>query len=76
MREIQAAIDKFRKSGVNITGYQVATKEGIGHHELELEIRDLKQLQQVLRKIADVKGVRNVARLRTAGERSEVAGRG
>jgi GTP pyrophosphokinase len=62
--------------GVNITGYQVSTKEGIGHHELELEIRDLKQLQQVIRRIEQVKGVRNVARLRTSGDKSEVAGRG
>jgi len=74
---ILAAISSgIADSGVNITGYQVATKEGIGRHELELEIRDLKQLQQVIRRIAEVKGVRNVARLRTSGEEREVTGRG
>ena len=60
--------------GVNITGYQVMAKEGMGHHELELEIRDLKQLRQVVKRIEQVKGVRRVARLRSPAEKSKVAG--
>lgn len=54
--------------GVNITGYQVMTRDGIGHHELELEIVDLKQLLRVMRRIEQVKGVKKVERLRGRGE--------
>jgi GTP pyrophosphokinase len=56
--------------GVNITGYQVMTRDGTGHHELELEIEDLKQLQRVMRRIGQVKGVKKVERLRGRGEGS------
>jgi guanosine-3',5'-bis(diphosphate) 3'-pyrophosphohydrolase len=74
---ILAAISSsIADGGVNITGYQVTTKEGMGHHELELEIRDLKQLRRVLKRIEQVKGVRGAKRLRSPLEKSRVAGSG
>jgi (p)ppGpp synthase/HD superfamily hydrolase len=74
---ILAAISSsIADGGVNITGYQVTTKEGMGHHELELEIRDLKQLRRVIKRIEQVKGVRGAKRLRSPLEKSRVAGIG
>lgn len=63
---ILAAISSgIADGGVNITGYQVTTREGVGHHDLQLEIKDLKQLRRVIRKIEQVKGVRYVGRVRS-----------
>jgi GTP pyrophosphokinase len=74
---ILAAISSgIADGGVNITGYQVTTKEGVGHHDLQLEIKDLKQLRRVMKKIEQVKGVRYVGRVRsvTTGGKAPVSG--
>ncbi len=56
-------------TGINITGGQVTTTGGRGVNELEIEIRDLNQLQKVTRRIEKVKGVTGVRRLRSMSER-------
>ena len=54
------------ESGVNIAEGKVSTVEGVGRHELELEIQDLKQLEKVILRIRQVKGVSGVQRVREA----------